>query len=193
RHGDGAITISAGLWAADGRQLLRYDKVHLWGEQERATFSAADDPANIVDWHGWNVGLQICYDIEFAEPTRHLATRGANLVLVPTAIDGTAHYVPEILIPARAAENGVVVAYADYPASTREASGDDPVSYAGNSVVASWDGTVLGRVGVDAQLLIVELPTPESVPGQKSNYLRDRRGELYASWTESDRPRRTAP
>ncbi|WP_293699853.1 nitrilase-related carbon-nitrogen hydrolase [uncultured Agrococcus sp.] len=193
RQDDGSITISAGFWAADGRQLLSYDKVHLWGEEERTTFAAADAPAQVVDWRGWNVGLQICYDIEFAEPARHLASRGANLVLVPTAIDSTAHYVPDILIPARAAENGVVVAYADHPASARVAAGGDPVSFAGNSLVASWDGSVLGRAGADSQLLIVELPSPDSVPGPESNYLRDRRGELYAAWAESDLPRRTAP
>ena len=40
---DGTATISAGLWAHDGSEVLRYDKVHLWGEDEKATFVAASD------------------------------------------------------------------------------------------------------------------------------------------------------
>ena len=192
QHAGGRSTISAGFWDAGGRQLLRYDKVHLWGDDERGTFAPADAASAIVDWNGWNVGLQICYDIEFPEPIRELVRRGADLVLVPTAIDGEAQYVPDLLVPARAAENGVIVAYADYPASERRDSGPDPVSFAGSSVVANWNGNPLAKADAQPRLLIADLPAPDQVPAGRSVYLRERRPDVYERWAESDRPRRTA-
>lgn len=184
---DGTATISAGLWAHDGSEVLRYDKVHLWGEDEKATFVAASDAPEIAEWNGWNVAFQICYDIEFAEPTRMLASHGANLVLVPTAIDDDAHYVSDLIVPTRAAENGIVVAYADHARPETH-----PERFTGRSVVASWDGSVLGKAADAPELLMVDLPEPASVPGLSSNYLRDRRADVYAAWRESDLPRRTA-
>lgn len=192
QHG-GTSTISAGFWDASGRQLLRYDKVHLWGDDEKGTFASADAASEIVDWNGWNVGLQICYDIEFPEPIRELVRRGADLVLVPTAIGDEAQYVPDLLVPARAAENGVIVAYADYPATEQGGASADPVSFAGNSVVANWNGTPLAKADMGPGLLIAELPDPSQVPAGNSVYLQERRPDVYEQWARSDRPRRTAP
>lgn len=54
------------------------------------------------------------YDIEFPEPARVLAEAGAEVILVPTAIDHGGSYVPEVLVRARAAENGITIAYANH-------------------------------------------------------------------------------
>src|SRR5207302_1576756 len=59
----------------------------------------------VFAWLG-TLGLSICYDLRFPELYRMLATRGAEILLVPSAFTfptGTAHY--EILCRARAIEN----------------------------------------------------------------------------------------
>ena len=61
------------------------------------------------------VGALICYDVEFPEPARILASRGADVLLVPTASTGPADILSGVLVPARAYENHVVCAYCNYP------------------------------------------------------------------------------
>src|SRR5690606_18594047 len=110
-------TIGAGLWDSDGNDVLQYDKLHLWGDEEPQTFVPGEQAPKVVSWNGWNVGFQVCYDIEFPEPSRYLAENGVDLILVPTAIDAAAEYVTQTVVPSRAAENNVVVAYTNYPSS----------------------------------------------------------------------------
>ncbi|WP_240422803.1 nitrilase-related carbon-nitrogen hydrolase [Leucobacter sp. wl10] len=175
----GGFVIAAGLWDAAGAELLRYEKVHLWGDAERRAFVPADAAPGVAAWNGLRVGFQICYDIEFPEPARLLAERGADLVLVPTAIDADSAYVPEVIVRARAAENGFVVAYADH-AGADEASADGPPGFAGLSIVAGREGRVLGRAGAGSELLIADLPDPTAP--RVADYLRDRRPGVYAGW-----------
>ena len=70
--------------------------------------------------------MLICYDVEFPEAVRRLALAGAGLVVVPTANMEGFEAVPRLLVPARAYENGLVVAYANCcgvrPASSTVAS-----------------------------------------------------------------------
>lgn len=178
---DGSFGIAASLTDASGAELLRYEKVHLWGDDERAAFSASTAPPTVCEWNGRRVALQICYDIEFPEPARLLAERGADLVLVPTAIDGFSAYVPEVLVRARAAENALVVAYADYP-RTPDFVGEARTDFAGLSVVAGREGVVLAQAGADAEILIADVPGPGERSPHAADYLRDRRPDRYADW-----------
>lgn len=178
---DGTFAIAAGLWDAAGAEVLRYEKVHLWGAEERLAFTPAAAAPEIATWNGRRVGFQICYDIEFPEPARSLAERGADLILVPTAIDGHSRYVPELLIRARAAENALVVAYADHPAlpSDGEDLGD---GFTGLSTVAGREGRVIAAAGIGAEILFADLPELAPIAAGEANYLTDRRPELYADW-----------
>lgn len=179
---DGTFAIAAGLWDANGSEVLRYEKVHLWGAEERLAFTPGDALSRVAEWNGRRVGLQICYDIEFPEPARMLAERGADLVLVPTAIDGASRYVSDVLVRARAAENALVVAYADH-ARTIDADVDaaPEADFAGLSVVAGRDGEVFALAGSGPELLIAELPDVDAAPAG-ADYLADRRADLYDAW-----------
>lgn len=178
---DGSFAIAAGLWDATGAEVLGYEKVHLWGDIEPQAFSPSAQAPGVAEWNGRRIGFQICYDVEFPEPTRALAAQGVDLLLVPTAIDGHSQYVPEILIRARAAENAMVVAYADHPAAPGQ--GDDPAAgFAGLSTVAGREGRVLALAGREAELLIADLPDVTPVAAGEANYLSDRRPDLYARW-----------
>lgn len=172
--------ISATLIDASGNELLSYDKVHLFGPDERAAFAPAAAPPGVVDFHGHKTALAICYDIEFPETARAAALRGADLLLVPTALAGGFDVVPQVLIRARALENQLTVAYANHTGT------EEDCDFRGGSIVASPDGTVLAAAGDGPELLFAELGEARRAAADgvedAVDYLRDRRPEIYRSW-----------
>ncbi|MFM2067609.1 MAG: hypothetical protein RLZZ584_2518 [Pseudomonadota bacterium] len=116
--GDAAHATNTSLvFAPDGRQVARYDKVHLFryddGERrydEAATLNAGDTPvafeARSRAGTAHRVGLSVCYDLRFPELYRRLMQPPCDLLLVPAAFTyptGEAHW--ELLLRARAVEN----------------------------------------------------------------------------------------
>ena len=99
--------------APDGTRLMNTRKTHLFGDLDRAQFSAGDAASQVFEWRGWRLGLLICYDVEFPEAVRGLALQGADAVLVPTANMVPFDEVQRVLLPARALENRLFVAYAN--------------------------------------------------------------------------------
>ncbi len=77
---------SAQLIDRDGRVLANYRKSHLYGELDTSTFEPGAGDFAIVGLDGVNVGILICYDVEFPEAVRALALAGADVVAVPTAL-----------------------------------------------------------------------------------------------------------
>ena len=173
RGDDGAIYNSVQLIDAHGRSLSNYRKTHLFGDMDRAQFSAGDAASQLFEWQGWRLGLLICYDVEFPETVRLLALQGADAVLVPTANMMAFDEVPNLLVPARACENRVFVAYAN-------ACGNEPgVHYGGLSTVAGPDGGVWTRAGRDAALLRTTLMWEALTGARRSSPLPARRRDLY--------------
>jgi len=169
--------ISAALVDATGAELLRYAKVHLFGGEERKAFVAAGEPPAVVNFHGIRTSLLICYDIEFPETARAAAARGAELLLVPTALSEGFEAVPQVLIRARALESQLNVAYANHCGS------EDAYTFGGGSVVAGPDGVILAEGGHGPDLLFAQVGT-EAVRAAREDvpYLRERRSELYSAW-----------
>lgn len=174
RGADGAVYNTVQLLGADGSVLAGYRKTHLFGDLDRAQFRAGDRPSPVVELGGFRVGLAICYDIEFPEVARGLAMAGAEAILVPTANMTPFESVARRLVPARAEENTVFVAYANYVG--REAAFD----YCGLSCVAAPDGSDLARAGGGEELPVAELARGRlDAARAQLTYLRDRRPELY--------------
>lgn len=159
--------------AADGQRVANYRKTHLFGDIDRAQFSPGPQASAVFAWNGWRLGLLICYDIEFPEPARGLALQGADALLVPTANMIAFDEVQRVLLPARALENRVFVAYAN--ACGRE--GD--TSYGGLSTVCGPMGAVLAQGGRDEELLLVSLSRGALRPARDTSPLRDQRTDLY--------------
>lgn len=99
---------------ADGRQIARYDKLHLFdvglpdaNEEYRESDSTAPGSAVVlVDTPAGKLGLSVCYDLRFPELYRRLSLQGAQILCVPsafTATTGRAHW--QMLLQARAVEN----------------------------------------------------------------------------------------
>ncbi|MGX5714453.1 nitrilase-related carbon-nitrogen hydrolase [Arthrobacter sp. MAHUQ-56] len=169
--------ISATLVDAGGVEVLNYAKVHLFGAEEHRAFAAAAEPPAVVDFNGIRTSLLICYDIEFPEAARAAATRGAELLLVPTALSAGFEEVPQVLVRARALESQLHVAYANH------CGREDAYMFLGGSVVAGPDGSLLAEAGEQAELLFAEVGT-DSVRAARDEvpYLQDRRPELYRVW-----------
>ena len=111
------------MYGPDGRQVARYDKIHLFrytGDSEQfdegRTILAGDLPVSVdcsmsttnapglPGEFSLRVGLSVCYDLRFPELYRMMGA--VDLILVPSAFTyttGRAHW--EVLLKARAIEN----------------------------------------------------------------------------------------
>ncbi|MCR6490462.1 carbon-nitrogen hydrolase family protein [Amycolatopsis sp. OK19-0408] len=155
-----------------GRTVLRYRKSHLYGPVERAAFSPGEDGVKQVEFGGLTLGMLICYDVEFPEAVRAHAVAGTQLLVVPTALMTPGEFVATGLVPARAFENQLFIAYANW---TGEGSG---LTYCGLSRIVGPDGRVLSGSGElrYASIDLAEIPKAREF----SPYLADRRPALFA-------------
>jgi 5-aminopentanamidase len=169
RAAGGRAYNAAALVGPDGVVRGRHRKVHLFGDVDRALFVPNAQPPAAFDFNGARAGILICYDVEFPEAVRHLAVDGARAVLVPTANMTGYEEVPQLLVRARACENGCGVVYANY------CGADDLFEYGGLSVICGPGGEVLASASAASEeLIIADLPSRT-----QGTYLADRRADLY--------------
>lgn len=129
-----------------GKQVARYDKIHLFGlnlgneHYREETTIEPGDKVIVVNTPFAKIGLSICYDLRFPELYRAMGE--VDIIVVPSAFTettGKAHW--ENLIRARAIENLSYVlapAQGGYHASGRETHG--------NSMIVDPWGVVLDRL-----------------------------------------------
>ncbi len=140
-----------------GKQVARYDKIHLFGldlgneRYHEARLIEPGDKVVIINSPFGRIGLSICYDLRFPELYR--AMPEVDIIVVPsafTATTGRAHF--ETLIRARAIENLAYViapAQGGYHLSGRETHGD-------SMIVDPW-GVVLDRLPRGSGVVIANI------------------------------------
>ena len=140
-----------------GKQVARYDKIHLFGLDlgnerfQEANLMEPGDKVVVVNTPFGRIGLSICYDLRFPELYR--AMPDVDIIVVPsafTATTGRAHF--ETLIRARAIENLAYViapAQGGYHLSGRETHGD-------SMIVDPW-GVVLDRLSRGSGVAIANI------------------------------------
>lgn len=167
---------SARFIGPDGAPLANYRKTHLFGDFERAAFTAGAAPVVQADLDGVRIGLLICYDVEFPETVRAHALAGTQLLVVPTALMRPYEFVPLTLVPTRAYESQLHVAYAN------RCGPEGEFDFTGLSCLAGPDGTVRARAGAAGELLFADVD-PALIDAVRADtpYLADRRPELYRS------------
>ena len=129
-----------------GKQVARYDKIHLFGldlgnehYHEENTIESGD-AIQVVDTPFGKIGLSICYDLRFPELYRAMGE--VNIIVIPAAFTettGKAHW--ETLVRARAIENlsyVIAAAQGGYHLSGRETHG--------NSMIVDPWGVILDRL-----------------------------------------------
>jgi nitrilase len=149
------------LFDNKGKQVARYDKIHLFdvnipetGENynESETIESGNDVV-VVDTPFGRLGLAVCYDLRFPELFRKMADRDVEIIALPsafTAITGRAHW--EVLVRARAIENMCYVAASaqgGYHVSGRETYGD-------SMIVNPW-GVVIDRLAHGSGIVIANI------------------------------------
>lgn len=189
----GRVFNAVAFIAPDGQRILNYRKLHYFGDVDAEQFDPPPLPAPaaesttpelgedagealpVVSWRGWRLGVAVCYDIEFPETARALAVKGADLICVPTANMENFDHVQQLLLPARALENQVYLAYANYCGQ------DSRFRYGGLSCLVGPDGAMVKSADRAEELVIGEVHRETLESSREQNpYLRDRRFDLVA-------------
>ena len=152
----------------DGKELSHQRKLAIPPGFERTYFTAGKG-CTLFTYRSFKIATLICYDAEFPETFRHVAALGVDLVLVPTALGACWGWVAETMLPTRAYENGVFLAYANSAGTQNE------LAFLGSSVIAAPDGEELARAGNAPQILYAELDKSRVQAAQaRLPYLIDR-------------------
>lgn len=146
--------------SSNGQLLCHQRKLAIPPGFERKYFTPGQG-CTLFELNGVKIASLICYDAEFPETVRHVAALGAQLVLVPTALSANWAWVAETMIPTRAFENGVYLAYAN---SCGEENG---LEYLGGSVIAAPDGEILARAGHKPMNLFADVEARRVVNAQE--------------------------
>jgi len=130
---------------------------------------AAGSGCTLFTYRGVRIATLICYDAEFAETVRHVAALGAALILVPTALGDQWAWVAQTMIPTRAYENGVYLAYAN------SAGQENGMSFLGQSFIGAPDGVELARADSRPGIIFADLDLERVATAQsRLPYLADR-------------------
>ena len=98
----GKVYNSAVLCGPDGKIVGVYHKVHLPAGEEK--YTTAGDEYKIYETPFGNIGMLVCWDLQYPEAARTLALMGADIIVCPTwGCEMT-------YVPARAYENSVTLA-----------------------------------------------------------------------------------
>ncbi len=151
-----------------------YRKTHLFGD-EREAFVAGDEFA-IFTLDGIETGVMICFDVEFPEVARSLATAGADLLVTISANMNPFGRDHAVFTTARALENGLPHLYVN------QIGKGEAFTFAGGTTAVSADGERLAAAGVTED--VVELYLDPSASSEekpkhlKPDYLKESRGPL---------------
>ena len=156
------------VFAADGRRVARYDKMHLFdvgipGRDEHYSESAHTQAGSapmmvVTPWGGLCVA--VCYDLRFPELFRNFSATGPRIIALPaafTAATGQAHW--STLVRARAIENlcfVVAAAQTGVHENGRQTHGHSMIVSPWGEVIEDAGtavGFVAGDLDLDAQAL----------------------------------------
>lgn len=158
---------TAQCFDADGLLLGGHRKLVIPPGFEADYFKQGEG-CTLFSYKGLRIATLICYDAEFPETARQVALMGAELILVPTALGDGWGWVAQTMIPTRAYENGVFLAYAN------SAGHEDGMQFLGQSFVAAPDGEELARAGHAPEIIYATIdPQRVSAAQARLPYLRD--------------------
>jgi 5-aminopentanamidase len=181
---DGKLYNSAAIVDESGTRAV-YRKAHLW-DAEKEIFTPGGEVPPVLELPFGNVGLMICYDVEFPEWVRLAALGGADLIAVPVNWAASGSPAPPgersgevVAVQAAAASNGVFIAVADRCGTERG------VDWLGGSVIVRRGGypaagpVCENRTAVLTARIDLRLARDKRI-GELNDLFTDRRPDLYA-------------
>jgi len=172
------------LFDDTGGIVARYRKIHLFDAAPRDFHSSYRESEDVAPGEeivtarigGVTIGMAICYDLRFPELFRALVSRGAELVVLPSAFTyetGIAHWEP--LARARAIENECFLIAAGQ-------TGQRPPAHQtwGHSMIVDPWGTILAEAGEEPEVITAEIDLDEVVRTRRRiPSLANRRTDLF--------------
>ncbi len=163
-----AIYNSAQCIDRNGRSIGHHRKLLLPPGFEARLF-AQGSVRDVFELGSFKLCILICYDIEFPENVRQVASAGVDLVIAPTALGDQWGIVSEKLVPTRAFENGVFIAYA------KHSGNENDMAYFGGSCIVAPGGNELARADREFRVLKARLEKYQVVEAQQRlPYLAER-------------------
>ena len=152
-----------------GEIVLRYRKTHLWASD--VGVYEAGDRFEVCRFRGLMVGLLICYDIEFPETARAVASLGADLLIVTNGNMDPFGPVHRRAIVARAMENQMFAALVN-----RYGTGEAGLTFPGESALVDPWGDVVDEAPAAETVLTTRLDRTRLVDAREHyRYLHDAR------------------
>lgn len=153
---DDGIYNSVAVVDCDGRLLVNFNKCCLWDNFEHDNF-VRGDKIRCFRIDDWKIGICICYDIEFPEMARAYGLAGADLIIAPSASMDPHENVVMPLLPARAIENGLYVAYVNRTGAEKEL-----VYYGCSRIIDPFGRIVASADDRGEQIVAAELQKPSA-------------------------------
>jgi len=167
-----------------GRELLVYDKVHLFSPTaEPEVFAAGDEPPPTVAACGAHISGAVCYDLRFAEIFRFAARAGVEVLVLPAQwpVPRATHW--RALVVARAIEAQCFVVACNRTGFGVIGRRELRLEFPGNSLVVSPHGEVLAEGRGEEGLVAADLDL-EAVRRYRTRVPvdKDERPDLYRRW-----------
>jgi predicted amidohydrolase len=180
----GEIANSAACIERDGTLAAIYRKTLLFGD-ERSVFRPGHE-LRLVSLAGRLAAPLVCFDVEFPEPARALATAGADLLVTISANMEPYADEHEVATRARALENRVPHLYVNAVGTIGRHR------FVGRSRSVGADGNVLAEAGEAEELLVAPVGEVRAAAAEV-DYLRQLPGSLPVVVQQWSRARESAP
>jgi predicted amidohydrolase len=124
----------------DGR-VYSYDKLYLPTHSvfEEKRYFRPGNKVQSFDVKGVNIGMSICYDLYFPEIYRILSLKGAELIICISASPSTRKEYFEMLVKARAIENGIFMVLVN------RVGIEDGLNFWGGSQIVGPNGDIIKK------------------------------------------------
>lgn len=185
---------------ADGAYQGKYRKMHIPddpGYYEKFYFAPGDLGYPVFQTRYAKLGVLICWDQWFPEAARLLALKGAEVIVIPTAIGNVRQAGEQTTVDGydgawQIVQRGHAVANACYLAAVNRVGfeavpgGESGLDFWGQSFVVDPNGEVVGRAAADQEEVLVapiDLGLIDEIRAGWSFPFRDRRGDSYGGLT----------
>ncbi|MBR1931923.1 MAG: carbon-nitrogen hydrolase family protein [Lachnospiraceae bacterium] len=142
---------------------------------EQSYYTPSEEGFGVFDTKLGRIGIVVCFDRHYPESIRTEALRGAELILIPTA--NTTAEPSELFqweVKIQAFQNSVNIAMCN------RVGREDDMEFAGESIVADYNGDTLALAGGGEELLFARIDMEAAADIRKSKpYTELRRRELY--------------